>query len=27
ARRVVTFHASQKLKALVENGAEASFAR
>ncbi|HIA2360859.1 TPA: integration host factor subunit alpha, partial [Burkholderia contaminans] len=22
ARRVVTFHASQKLKALVENGAE-----
>ena len=27
ARRVVTFHASQKLKALVETGAEASFAR
>jgi integration host factor subunit alpha len=27
ARRVVTFHASQKLKALVENGAEASFPR
>jgi integration host factor subunit alpha len=27
ARRVVTFHASQKLKALVENGAEASFTR
>jgi len=27
ARRVVTFHASQKLKALVESGAEASFAR
>ncbi|ACC70734.1 Integration host factor subunit alpha [Paraburkholderia sabiae] len=27
ARRVVTFHASQKLKALVENGAEESFAR
>lgn len=25
ARRVVTFHASQKLKALVESGAEASF--
>jgi integration host factor subunit alpha len=27
ARRVVTFHASQKLKALVESGAEASFPR
>jgi len=27
ARRVVTFHASQKLKVLVENGAEESFAR
>ncbi|TAM03530.1 MAG: integration host factor subunit alpha [Paraburkholderia sp.] len=27
ARRVVTFHASQKLKALVESGAEASFTR
>src|SRR6202171_5925103 len=27
ARRVVTFHASQKLKALVENGAENSFGR
>ncbi|RQH01517.1 integration host factor subunit alpha [Paraburkholderia dinghuensis] len=27
ARRVVTFHASQKLKALVESGAEASFSR
>lgn len=27
ARRVVTFHASQKLKALVENGVEASFLR
>jgi integration host factor subunit alpha len=27
ARRVVTFHASQKLKALVENGAEASLTR
>src|SRR5271156_1807842 len=27
ARRVVTFHASQKLKAMVDNGAEASFAR
>jgi integration host factor subunit alpha len=27
ARRVVTFHARQKLKALVENGAEASFTR
>jgi len=27
ARRVVTFHSSQKLKALVESGAEASFAR
>ncbi|AJX29802.1 integration host factor subunit alpha [Burkholderia pseudomallei] len=27
ARRVVTFHASQKLKALVENGAEPDLAR
>jgi integration host factor subunit alpha len=27
ARRVVTFHASQKLKALVEAGAESSFGR
>lgn len=27
ARRVVTFHASQKLKALVENGVEEGFAR
>ena len=27
ARRVVTFHASQKLKALVEAGAETSFGR
>ena len=27
ARRVVTFHASQKLKAIVENGAEASLTR
>ena len=27
ARLVVTFHASQKLKALVESGAEASFPR
>ncbi|SAL81961.1 integration host factor subunit alpha [Caballeronia terrestris] len=27
ARRVVTFHASQKLKALVETGAETSFGR
>ncbi|KIG10356.1 integration host factor subunit alpha [Caballeronia concitans] len=27
ARRVVTFHASQKLKALVETGAETSLAR
>lgn len=27
ARRVVTFHASQKLKALVENGAEPTAAR
>lgn len=27
ARRVVTFHASQKLKALVENGAEESLPR
>ena len=27
ARRVVTFHASQKLKAVVENGAEASLTR
>ncbi len=27
ARRVVTFHASQKLKALVESGAESDFAR
>jgi integration host factor subunit alpha len=27
ARRVVTFHASQKLKALVENGVEVNFAR
>lgn len=27
ARRVVTFHASQKLKALVENGAEQSSGR
>src|SRR5476651_1120261 len=27
ARRVVTFHASQKLKALVEAGAENSFGR
>lgn len=27
ARRVVTFHASQKLKAVVEGGAEQTFAR
>ncbi|WP_323120915.1 integration host factor subunit alpha [Burkholderia alba] len=27
ARRVVTFHASQKLKALVESGAETDFVR
>lgn len=27
ARRVVTFHASQKLKALVENGVEPTFPR
>ncbi|WP_089339447.1 integration host factor subunit alpha [Burkholderia singularis] len=27
ARRVVTFHASQKLKALVENGAESNLVR
>ncbi|AOJ02100.1 MULTISPECIES: integration host factor subunit alpha [Burkholderia] len=27
ARRVVTFHASQKLKALVENGAESDLVR
>jgi integration host factor subunit alpha len=27
ARRVVTFHASQKLKALVESGSEQTFAR
>jgi integration host factor subunit alpha len=27
ARRVVTFHASQKLKAVVEGGAEPTFAR
>jgi len=27
ARRVVTFHASQKLKALVETGAETNFSR